>query len=641
MGHEGFYEIAKFRAMDSSSPNAKQDSWKLVLAALGIVFGDIGTSPLYALRACLGDGVPTAPKVLGTLSLVFWALLLVVSIKYVSIVMRTDNKGEGGILALTALALKLQKRKGVIGTTWVVVLGILGASLLYSNGIITPAISVLAAVEGLGEITTSFHAFVIPISLGVLFFLFLLQSRGTGKVGAFFGPVITVWFVTLGVLGIAAIFKHPGVLWALNPYWAVRALFDNGAQSIAILGAVFLTMTGAEVLYADLGHFGRKPIVRAWYFLVFPCLLLNYFGQGALVLSTPGVDVGNIFFRLAPSWFLVPLVIIATAATIIASQAVFTGAFSLARQAVQLGFFPRIDIRHTSEETVGQVYVPFMNWLLLFGIVGLVLIFQESGKLAAAYGIAVTLTMLVTSVLMIYIYLVRRRVKPAVVILIAIPFVVLDLVFLVANVPKIAVGGWIVLVIGAVVFFIMHTWIQGRNEMGRRIAAGSMSLDTFVRGLAVDPPRRVDGVAVFLSDSSKAVPRALLHNLKHNKVLHEQIVILTVITQDIPKVKLQDRYTFESLGSGIYAMSIYFGFKESPNVPAVLIMADISEVSFHPMKTTYFLGRDSIVIEPQRKNLPLWMKHLYVFLSHNAQNATKFFSLPPNRVVELGGQNEF
>ncbi len=613
----------------------------LALAALGVVFGDIGTSPLYALRACFGAGIPSVPTVLGTLSLIFWTLILVVSVKYVSIVMRIDNKGEGGILALTALALKLQKRSGVLGTTWVVVLGILGAALLYSNGIITPAISVLAAVEGLGEITSKFNTFVLPISLVVLFGLFLIQSRGSGKVGAYFGPILLVWFLTLGVLGIASIANHPAILWALNPYYAVRALLDNGLQSLIILGAVFLCMTGAEVLYADMGHFGRKPIVRAWYYLVFPCLILNYFGQGALVIANPGIEVGNIFFRLAPSWFLVPLVVLATASTVIASQAVFTGAFSLARQAVQLGFFPRIDIRHTSEDTVGQVYVPFMNWLLLIGIVSLIFLFQESGKLAAAYGIAVALTMLITSILMIYIFLVRKRLNRVLVLLIAIPFVLLDLAFLFANLPKIGSGGWIVLVIGAGVFIFMHTWIRGRTEMGRMIVAGSLSLDTFVRSLGVDPARRVDGVAVFLSDSSKAVPRALLHNLKHNKVLHEKIVILTVSTEDVPRVLAKDRYTFESLGHGIYSMSIHFGFKESPNVPAVLILADIEEVTFHPMKTTYFLGRDSIVIEPHRKNLPVWMKHLFAFLSHNALNATKYFSLPPNRVVELGGQNEF
>ena len=404
--------FAKLVGMERTSPPTSLGSWKLTLAALGVVFGDIGTSPLYALRACLGTGVPEISKVLGTLSLVFWALLFVVSIKYISIVMRIDNKGEGGILALTALALKLQKRKGIQGATWVMVLGILGAALLYSNGIITPAISVLAAVEGLGEITSAFQPYLIPISLIVLLALFLLQSGGSGKVGVFFGPIIFLWFFVLGSLGFASIVRHPEILWALNPYWAVRALLDNGFQSVIILGGVFLTMTGAEVLYADLGHFGRKPIVRAWYVLVFPCLILNYFGQGALILANPGQEVGNLFFRLAPSWFLVPLVLLATASTAIASQAVFSGAFSLARQAVQLGFFPRIDIRHTSDQTVGQVYVPLMNWLLLLGIVGLIVVFQESGRLAAAYGIAVALTMLVTSVLMIYIFRVRKRLNP-------------------------------------------------------------------------------------------------------------------------------------------------------------------------------------------------------------------------------------
>lgn len=612
-----------------------------MLAALGVVFGDIGTSPLYALRACLGDGLPNELRVLGSLSLVFWALLFVVGLKYVAIVMRTDNKGEGGILALTALVLKWQKRKGIERNGWVLVLGILGAALLYSNGIITPAISVLAAVEGIGEITTALHPFVIPLALVVIVALFLLQSRGSGKVGAWFGPIILGWFLVLAILGVPYILSMPSILRALNPLWAVQLLFHHGLQSMLIIGGVFLTMTGAEVLYADLGHFGRKPITRAWYWIVFPSLLLNYFGQGALVLSHPDLPVGNLFFRMAPGWFLVPLVLISTFATVIASQAVFTGAFSLARQAVQLGFFPRIDIRHTSEETVGQVYVPLMNWLLLFGIVSLVFIFRESGRLASAYGIAVALTMLVTSILMIYIFLLQKRLSPLVLFILAAPFVGLDLVFLAANLPKLLSGGWIVMVVGAAVFVVMHSWIKGRSELGQKIVEGAMPLDSFVRSLASDSIRRVEGVAVFLSDNRRSVPRALLHNLKHNKVLHEKVVILDVNTQDIPRVQPEDRYNFESLGYGIYTMSIQFGFKESPNVPAVLILADIPDVDFHPMKTTYFLGRDSIVVDPHRRNLPLWMKRLFVVLSRNALNATTYFSLPPNRVVELGGQNEF
>ena len=623
--------------MDSHKPPQRV----LILAALGVVFGDIGTSPLYALRECFGGdaGIPQAAAVMGALSLIFWTLLLVVSVKYVSLVMRTDNKGEGGILALTALALKFSQRNGGKRKSLFVTLGILGAALLYSDGIITPAISVLSAVEGLKEITPVFSPFVIPISISILVALFFVQSRGTKKVGSLFGPVLFVWFLILGALGIVAILKNPGILMALNPYWAISYLISNGLHSVMILGAVFLSVTGAEVLYADLGHFGRKPITTAWFYLVFPCLILNYFGQGALLLGS-SEPVGNLFFRLAPGWFMYPMVILATAATVIASQAVISGAFSLARQSVQLGLWPRIQVKHTSEDTIGQVYVPFMNWLLMLGTIALILVFKESGRLAAAYGIAVSATMFITSMLMVSIFKGRWKSKLHLIIPLALPFFVIDLSFLAANLTKITSGGWIVLCIGASIFTLMTTWIRGRHEMGKIIASASMDLDLFVKTLTVDPPRRVDGVAVFLSDNLKGMPRAMMHNLKHNKVLHEQNVILSVVTHDVPRVHMDDRLTFTDLGHGIYRMTMAFGFSESSNVPAALAKSTIAEIDFHPMKTTYFLGHESMVIAQRRKSMPLWMKHVYIFMSHNSLNATRFFSLPANRVVELGAQNE-
>ena len=623
------------------SPLKEHSPIPLAFAALGVVFGDIGTSPLYALRECFGgvDAIPNHAGVMGALSLVFWTLILTVSIKYVMIVMRSDNKGEGGILALTALVLQSNRRRSKRKVSAIVTLGILGAALLYSDGIITPAISVLSAVEGLKEITPIFSSFVVPISLGILVMLFMVQSRGTKKVGALFGPIIFIWFLLLGILGIVNIVKSPSILLAFNPYWAGSYLLANHFHSVVILGAVFLTVTGAEVLYADLGHFGRKPITLAWVALVLPCLLLNYFGQGALLLNSAG-PVGNLFFRMAPAWFMYPLVIIATMATVIASQAVISGAFSLARQSVQLGFWPRILVKHTSADTIGQVYVPLMNWLLLLGTIALILFFKESGKLASAYGIAVSATMMITSILMITLLRADSGKKRLLIIPLVVIFIPVDLTFLSSNLVKIASGGWIVLGISASIFMLMVTWIRGRREMYKVISSGSMALETFVTSLAIDPPYRVDGIAVFLSDNAKGVPRALLHNLKHNKVLHKQVVILSVLTRDEPHVADDERVSYELLGEGFYRLELHFGFSESSNVPNALVKSHIPDLDFHPMKTTYFLGRDSMLVSPRRKSIPIWMKYIYIFMARNSLNATLFFSLPHNRVVELGQQNE-
>jgi len=628
-------------APQSIAQHKKISHWALTLSALGVVFGDIGTSPLYALRECFGgaQGIPSNFDVMGALSLIFWTLLLVVSVKYVGIVMRTDNKGEGGILALTALVLKTSHNHGKLKMAFILTMGILGAALLYSDGIITPAISVLSAVEGLEEIAPVFQTFVVPISITILVVLFLVQSRGTSKVGSLFGPVLGFWFLLIGGVGLVAIFHHLSILAAVNPYWAVAYLISHRLHSVVILGSVFLAVTGAEVLYADLGHFGRKPITQAWFILVFPCLLLNYFGQGAIALNSTE-PVGNLFFRLVPQWFMLPMVIMATAATVIASQAVISGAFSLARQSVQLGFWPRILIKHTSSDTIGQVYVPLMNWLLLLGTIALILFFKESGKLAAAYGIAVSATMLITSFLMITLARKLWKGHSALIVTFAVVFITVDVSFLGSNFVKIASGGWIVLAIATTIFTLMTTWIRGRKEMAKIISNGSLSLDVFVKSLGFDPLRRVEGIAVFLSDTANGVPRAMLHNLKHNKVLHEHVVILSVSTQDVPFVAEEDRLSWDSMGFGIFRMTMRFGFSESSNVPAVLSKAKIPELDFHPMKTTYFLGRDSMVISPRRKTMPTWMKHIYIFMSHNSLNATRYFSLPHNRVVELGAQNE-
>ena len=630
--------------MDSSPssiahPARSQFSLRLSIAALGVVFGDIGTSPLYALRECFGgsSATPNYPAIMGILSMIFWTLLLTVSAKYVMIVMRISNKGEGGILALTALVLQASRRNTKRKVSVIVTLGILGAALLYSDGIITPAISVLSAVEGLSEITPFFTPYVAPISILILAVLFLVQSKGTYKVGALFGPMLLVWFLVLGILGIANIIQHPSILWALNPYWAVLFLWTNKLHSMIILGAVFLTVTGAEVLYADMGHFGRKPITFAWVVLVLPCLLLNYFGQGALLLGTDGA-IGNVFFRLAPHWFEVPLVILATIATVIASQAVISAAFSLARQSVQLGFWPRLLVKHTSSDTIGQVYVPSMNWLLMIGTFVLILAFRESGKLAAAYGIAVSATMVITTILLII--LLSAKKKRLLIVPLLFLFLPIDLAFFTSNLLKIASGGWVVIGISTVIFTLMITWIQGRREMAKIISSESMDLDVFVKSLAIDPPHRVNGTAVFLSDSLKGVPRSLMHNLKHNQILHKHIVILSVVTEDIPTVLASDRISCKALGAGIFAITLHFGFCESANVPVALSKVDVPELDFHPMKTTYFLGRDTMIVSPTRKSLPLWMRHIYIYLVRNSLNATAFFSLPHNRVVELGHQNQ-
>lgn len=611
----------------------------LALLALGIVFGDIGTSPLYALRECfLGThAVPaTRENVLGVVSLMLWTILLIVSVKYVFLVLRADNHGEGGILALMTLV--EQGKSGLVrkGAFLVLVMGILGAALLFSDGIITPAISVLSAIEGLTVATPLFQPYIIPLAVITLSLLFAFQSKGTARIGALFGPIVLLWFLVLGVLGVFAIAKNISILGAVNPLRAIEFIGRNGLHSLATLSSVFLAVTGTEVLYADLGHFGRKPIRFAWYGIVLPGLLLNYFGQGAYLLGGNG-PVDNLFYRIVPAGLLFPLVGIATAATVIASQAVISGAFSLTKQAVALGFWPRVQIRHTSVSEMGQVYVPFMNWCLFAGTVALIFGFKESGRLAGAYGIAVSGTMLITTILLAAVTpsLWSKRWK------FLLPFIMgfflIDISFLIANLLKIGTGGWIVLVIAAVIFISFKTWIDGREILRTRVTANAMPLDALPE--TISDTIRVPKTAVFLTANPSAVPGSLLHNMKHNMILHERTMITAVRNLEIPYANPQKRSEMEPLGSGIYRVILSYGFFETPDVPAGLRSLKGLDKPVEVEQTTYFLGRESLVIGRQ-PTMSMWRKRIFEFMSRNSLDASTFYKLPPNRVVELGSRIE-
>jgi KUP system potassium uptake protein len=562
----------------------------------------------------------------------------VVCVKYLLIVLRADNRGEGGILALVSLVSRFLPKGSVKRRAFIALLGIIGAALLYSDGMITPAVSVLSAIEGLELISPNLVPYIVPLSILVLVALFPAQAKGTANVGRIFGPIIAVWFLVMALLGLKSIVAMPGILAALNPLEAIRFFGRNGPLSFGILGSVFLAMTGAEVLYADLGHFGRSPIRRAWFSLVYPALLLNYVGQGAYLLGHPG-QADNLFFRLAPGWALYPLVILATAATIIASQAVISGAFSLARQSVQLGFWPRITVRHTSHETIGQVYVPFVNWALLLGTVGLVISFKTSSSLAGAYGIAVSATMLMTSCLMIVLSRKSAHTSLWVIIPVGLAFLVIDSAFFVANVTKIVSGGWIVVVFALLLFALMKTWMDGRAIFGQKIQAFRLSPELFASSIALSPPHRVSGTAIYLTGDPKGVPKSLLHNLKHNKVLHELTIVLSVQTVDEPYADPASRFSVSGPAGDIWYVTLSFGFSESPDVPKALGQATIPGFDNDPMKTTYFVGRESVV--PGKKGGMLrWRKDLFIFLFNNAVSPTHFFSLPPSRVVEIGSQTQ-
>lgn len=609
----------------------------LAVAALGVVYGDIGTSPLYALRVCFaGSGLPVTPEhVLGVLSLIIWSLLILITVKYLGLVLRADNKGEGGILALMALVRRDMPPLGWRYST-VVMLGLFGAALLYGDGIITPVISVLSAVEGLNVATPVFGSYVVPLALAVLAGLFWVQHRGTHAIGTMFGPVMLVWFAVLAVLGIVQLWAAPQVLGAFNPWHAVQFFRDSQWRAFAVLGAVFLALTGGEALYADMGHFGRGPIRLGWYTVVLPALLLNYLGQGSLLLSRPEA-LDNLFYRMVPGWGLYPMVILATAATVIASQAVISGTFSLTRQAVQLGFSPRLAIVHTSAETIGQVYLPVMNWMMWAGTVALVLGFRESDHLAGAYGIAVAATMLITTVLMFLVMRWRWQWPLPAAILVTIPFFLVDSTFFASNLLKIKDGGWVPLLLATATLLVTLIWHEGRAILARKFTDESIAVEMFLADVAARPPYRVEGTAAFLTGNTQGTPRTLLHNFKHNKILHERNVFLTVATEEVPFVPERERAKVESLGNGFYRIKLSYGFSEDPDVPRSLADLELDGVELEPMRTTFFLGRETLLFE-SGSNMRPWRKRIFGFLSRNAHDASKYFHIPPNRVIEIGVQ---
>jgi KUP system potassium uptake protein len=612
----------------------------LSLTALGIVYGDIGTSPLYAVRESFlpAHGLTVTPdNIFGVLSLIFWSLILVISVKYLGFILRADNRGEGGILALAALATPMA-RGAPGGRPVLIALGLFGTALLYGDGAITPAISVLSAVEGLEVATPLFAPYIIPITVAILVTLFAAQRHGTALVGRVFGPVTLLWFATLAVMGIAQLAREPAVLAAVNPSHAYRFFLQNGARGFVVLGSVFLVVTGGEALYADMGHFGKRPIRLAWFAIVLPALLLNYFGQGALLIQTPGA-VSNPFYRMAPEWALYPVVAIATAATIIASQALISGAFSLTMQAVQLGCLPRVTIEHTSASMFGQIYIPGVNWALMVACIGLVLGFGSSSNLAAAYGVAVTTTMVITTVLYFVVARERWRWNRWVVVLVTATFLIMDLAFWGANLIKIPHGGWFPLVMGGLLLLIMATWRRGRAILTRRLTADLLPAEAFVADVHRRAPTRVPGTAVFLYSNPEATPPALLHNLKHNRVLHERILFVSVAVVETPQVPSTERASVVSLGEGFFRVTLRYGFMEEPDIPAALAGLAPAGLVLRPMETTYFLGRETVV-RSRSGRISGWRAALFGIMNRNATPASSFFRLPPNRVVELGAQIE-
>ena len=623
----------------SGHDHSKKNLYALALGAVGVVYGDIGTSPLYTLKEAFGPhGVAIShDNVLGVLSLIFWSLLVIVSVKYAIFIMSADNKGEGGIMALTTLA-----HRGVRSSArarWIImVLGLFGAALFFGDSVITPAISVLSAVEGLGVAAPALNRYVVPVAVLVLIALFALQRSGTARVARVFAPVMVIWFLTLAVLGVVKIVQSPEVLQSLNPYYAVAFFLENGSIGFFVLASVVLAVTGAEALYADMGHFGKRPIRRAWFAFVLPALMLNYLGQGALLLEDPGAAT-NPFYLLAPPVLLYPLIVLATLAAVIASQAVISGAFSVTRQAIQLGYLPRMEVVHTSRETMGQIYLPWLNRVLLVLTVAVVIGFHSSTNLAAAYGIAVVGTMTIDSFLVI---IVARRIwawKRWRVAAFGGLFVVVDLAFLGANLEKVEHGGWFPLVLGVVVFTVMTTWRRGRELVIRELKQAGLALKPFIESIAEHPPLRVPGQAVFLTAQPDAVPHALLHNLKHNKVLHEQNTVLTVEWLETPTAEPEERIELVSLGHDFHQLTLRYGFAEDPDVPDMLAKCEKVGLMFDMMDTTFFLSRESIVATDNR-GMAKWRDKLFAFMQRNALPATAFFQIPGNRLIELGTQVE-
>jgi KUP system potassium uptake protein len=622
--------------VSGSEANPQPSTLALALGSVGVVYGDIGTSPLYAfhvaVKAAVGEGPVTHDAVLGVLSLILWALTIVVTVKYVLILLRADNNGEGGTLALTALAARtFGRRSGLVFT-----LGMVGAAMFYGDSVITPAISVLSAIEGLKLATPAFEHAVLPLTIIILIALFAVQSRGTARVASLFGPVMAVWFLTLSAIGLMHLFDDPHVFAAANPMYAIRFLAGHGVIGLVTLGFVFLAVTGGEALYADLGHFGRKPIQTAWFALVFPALILNYFAQGALVLRDPGA-LENPFFRLFPSYLLVPVVVLATLATVIASQAVITGAYSVTRQAIQLGLIPRLAIRHTSETQEGQIYIPRVNTALLIGVLLLVAIFRTSGALASAYGIAVTTTMVVDGILGFIVIWKFWGWRPLAAAALMVPLVLIDAIFLSANLLKIVEGAWAPLALGAAIIMLVLTWRRGTTLLMSKVRQNEVPLNTLVASLEKRPPNIVPGTAVFLTSDPSSAPTSLLHNLKHNKVLHEHNVILTVTTADTPKVPDDERVRITQISRLFAKVEITFGFMETPHIPRALAIARKHGWRFDIMSTSFFLSRRALK-PAAHSGMPRWQDRLFIGLAKSASDATDFFQIPTGRVVEIGTQ---
>jgi KUP system potassium uptake protein len=610
----------------------------MVVGALGVVFGDIGTSPLYTLRETFTHGsgmTPTPRHVLGVLSILFWAVTLTVTIKYVTLIMRADNKGEGGVLALATLA-----TKGLNGGSRrmrhaITMFAVVGLALFYGDAIITPAMTVMSAVEGLHAVAPAMTSYVVPMSLAILVALFMLQARGTAGVGRLFGPVMLLWFLVLGVLGLWQVAKFPHVLMALNPVYGINLILDRGFDIFWAFGAIVLAVTGAEALYADMGHFGRKPIRLAWLFIVLPGLMLNYFGQGALILENPSA-VRQVFFELVPPDYVIALVALSTLAAVIASQAVISGVFSLTRAAIQLGYLPRMDIRHTSETEIGQIYIPRVNWILMAAIVALVLGFGSSDRLAGAYGLAVTGAMLVDVILATVVAVLVWRWSWAVTLLVFGLLAIPDLAFFFANALKIPDGGWLPLLVAGCIFYAITTWRRGREVVVEELSQTALPLKTFLQRME-HPPLRVAGTAVFLTADASATPLAFLHNLKHNKILHERVIVLQIDTVDVPRVPEASRVEIERLGKGFYSMIVHYGFMEQPDVPAALRSCRPHGIAYDEMETSFFLGRETLVPGSHSK-LGRWRRSVFISLAHSASASKTFFRIPPNRAIELGNQ---
>ena len=626
--------------MGSTASEAKSSLTALTVGAVGVVYGDIGTSVLYAVKEVFGSGhVPfTHLNVYGVLSIIFWTLTIIVSLKYVALVLRADNHGEGGLVAMLALASQSVKDKAPALRKWMLLIGIFGTCLFYGDGVITPAITVLSAVEGLDVVSPAFRKAVIPLTLAILFVLFWVQKRGTAGIGKFFGPIMVLWFIVIAAMGVWHIVDHPEILWALSPHHALRFIGAHPLITFIILGAVVLCVTGGEALYADMGHFGKKPIRVAWFSIVMPCLTLNYFGQGALLLAEPEA-VKNPFFHMAPDWLTLPLVGLAAMAAVIASQALISGAFSVTKQVIQLGYLPRLQIRHTSTKDKGQIYMPFVNWALFAMIVLAVVLFRSSSNLAAAYGIAVTLDMLITTVLTFFVIRYGWGYPLWLCVLATGFFFAIDLAFFSSNLLKLFDGGWFPLLIGGCIFTLMITWKDGRDLLISTLRTSAIDLKAFLESVFMAPPVRVEGTAVFMTSQTDVVPNALLHNLKHNKVLHEQNLFVTVRSHEVPWIGMDKRLQVDALGHDCWQIIVHYGFKNDQDLPKALALLTGRGIKLNPMSTSYFLSRD-IVTPTLGSGMMLWREKLFAQMHHSATAAAEFLNLPSNAVVELGSKVE-